>query len=171
MRSNHRPGERMTTDQSPLPRRKGQAINLEIIDVDDLTVASVLLQDAVISGSDMEWHKERRRFVALANRFRWEAGDFGAEDIGEPERVRSLLVINSVTSIKFRGLDRPADGDILSVLSLSFESADPPGGNLMIELAGGATIRVEIECLDMLLKDVTRPYAAPSRTVPAHDVP
>ena len=30
-------------------------------------------------------------------------------------------------------------------------------------------VRLEIECLDMILKDVTQPYAAPSGSVPVHD--
>ena len=150
-------------------RQRGQALNLEIIDDEDLAVASALLQDAVVSGPDMEWHKGRRRFVVLANRFRWEAGNFGIETKSEPERVRSLLVFNSVLGVSFRGISQPEAGDILCVLSLTFEPAEAPGGYLRFRLAGGATIRLEIECLDMVFKDVTQPYVAPSGSVPFHD--
>ena len=159
----------MGKNPDALNRRRGHALNLEITDDEDLSVAAALLQDAVVSGPDMEWHRERRRFVVLANRFRWEAGNFGTQTTGEPERVRSLLVINSALAISLRGISQPEAGDILCVLSLTFEPTESPGGYLRIHLAGGAMIRLEIECLDMILKDVTQPYAAPSGSVPFHD--
>jgi hypothetical protein len=35
-------------------------------------------------------------------------------------------------------------------------------------LAGDGAIRASVECLDVTLKDVTRPYLAPSRHMPKH---
>ena len=37
-------------------------------------------------------------------------------------------------------------------------------------LAGDGGIRLTVEALEVTLKDVTRPYVAPSRHVPKHEV-
>jgi len=37
-----------------------------------------------------------------------------------------------------------------------------------LTLAGGAVIALKVEALDVTLKDVTRPYLAPSRRAPEH---
>jgi hypothetical protein len=38
----------------------------------------------------------------------------------------------------------------------------------MLTLAGDGAIRLEVEALEVALKDVTRPYRAPSGKAPSH---
>ena len=63
-------------------------------------------------------------------------------------------------------------GISLSLLSLAFEpAADPqsdPGGHVLLTLAGDGAIRVQVEALEVSLRDVTRPYLAPSGKTPQH---
>jgi hypothetical protein len=40
---------------------------------------------------------------------------------------------------------------------------------VVLTLAGDGAIGVDVEALDVILRDVTRPYVAPSGKVPAHD--
>ena len=66
-------------------------------------------------------------------------------------------------------IDAASDGDvILSLLSLTFEPGEDGAGALLLTLAGDGAIRLEVAALDVTLRDVTRPYTAPSRRTPAH---
>jgi len=142
-------------------------LRLVAMDADDLNVVSALVQDAVFPGTEMLWRRSERRFAVLLNRFRWE--DEGRDRHG-PERVQSVLVIEHVTGVASQGVD-PKDGDtVLSVLSVGFEpDAEPPGGAVVLTLAGDGAIRVAVEAPEIILRDVTRPYVAPSGHVPGHE--
>lgn len=140
-------------------------LNLGAMDAEDLQVLSSLVQDAVFPASDMTWRAAERRFAILLNRFRWEDG---ARARHGAERVRSVLVIDNVMTVASQGIDR-RDGDmILSLLSVAFEPGEDGTGDVMLTLAGDGAIRLTVEALDATLRDVTRPYRAPSGRVPDH---
>ena len=138
-------------------------INIAAQDTDDLAVLSALVQDAVLTASDMRYQKSKRRFTLLINRFRWEEG---AAD--SPERVRSLLVIGDVGKVQGQGLDRKDPDLVLSLLSLGFAAGADGTGVVTLLFAGDGALAFSVEALDVALKDVTRPYLAPSRSVPRH---
>ncbi|MFQ5622897.1 MAG: DUF2948 family protein [Paracoccaceae bacterium] len=145
-----------------------EPLRLIAVSGDDLTVMSALLQDAVVQASDVAWMKRRRRFAALVNRFRWEDRE-DAERRGRPyERVRATLMICGVLGVAANGID-PADRSlVLSILALRFEEGEEGAGSIYITFAGDGEIRIDVECLDVTLTDVTRPYRAPSGHVPTH---
>ena len=142
---------------------------LSAVDREGLQVISALVQDAVFPASDMRWEPRRRRFAVLLNRFRWE-DRARAEARGRPyERVRAMLVVEDALRVRSQGVD-PSDADtVLSLLSLEWEPGEEPAGRLVLTLAGDGAVAVEAECLEVTLRDVTRPYAAPSGKVPRHD--
>lgn len=143
-------------------------LHLKALESDDLPVISALVQDAVLSAADMRWDRGRRRFALLLNRFRWEDRT-AAERRGRAyERVRALLVISDVMHVARQGID-PRDGDaVLSLLSLAFEPGADGTGRVVLTLAGDGAVAVDVECLDITLRDVTRPYRAPSGRAPRH---
>jgi hypothetical protein len=143
-------------------------LQLRALDGEDLQVISTLVQDAVLPATEMTWDRGRRRFALLLNRFRWEDGGATAQRRNH-ERVQSVLVIEDVLSVATQGV-RQGDKDvILSLLSLSFEAGEDGMGRIELTLAGDGAIALEVEALEVTLKDVTRPYAAPSRARPSHD--
>ncbi|NVO54275.1 DUF2948 family protein [Rhodobacteraceae bacterium B1Z28] len=143
-------------------------LNLGAEDSDDLQVISTLAQDAVFPVTEMTWRPSQRRFGLLLNRFRWEDKDAAARRERSFERVQSVLVFNSVLSVASQGIDR-GDGDvILSLLSVDFEPGEDGAGQVLLTLAGDGAIRLSVEALDATLKDVTRPYLAPSGQAPHH---
>ena len=82
--------------------------------------------------------------------------------------MQSVLSFERVSKAAYSGID-PKDKDlILSVLSLEFEETDVPSGVVTITLAGDGAIALTVECIDLLLKDVTRPYLATSKSEPHH---
>lgn len=143
-----------------------QALRLAVETADDVTVASTLLQDAVGQTGEISWMKRRRRLVMLLNRFRWEDAEAAKVAKRKPERVRAALVCDDVLGVRARGLD-PSDGDtIFSLLSIAFEPGDAPSGRVVMTLAGDGELALDVECLDMRLIDLTRPWNA--RGTPDH---
>lgn len=137
-------------------------LRLRALDAEDLGVISGLVQDAVFPASEMTWDRRARRFGLLLNRFRWERGGT------PPERVRSVLAIEDVTRVATQGLDPRETSNVLSLLSLGFEPGEDGAGRVVLTLAGDGAIGVEVEALEVILRDVTRPYIAPSGKRPAH---
>lgn len=138
-------------------------------DAEGLGVFSALVQDAVFPITEMTYARARRRFALMLNRFRWE-DRLEAERVGRPyERVQSLLVFEDVLAVRTSGIDRNDADTVLSLLQIVFEPAQDGTGTLTLVLAGDGAIALELEALDATLRDVTRPYLAPSRKRPSHD--
>ena len=155
------------TDDAAFEDGREVPLYLGAFDVEDLQVISSLAQDAVFPITEMTWRADERRFALLLNRFRWE-DPVRAQHA--PERVQSLLVIDNVLGGASQGIDRNDAGTVLSLLSVAFEPAGDGAGHVMLTLAGDGAIRLEIEALEVTLKDGTRPYAAASGKVPHHDI-
>lgn len=132
-------------------------------DGDDLQVIAALVQDAVFPIAQMTWDRHRRRFALLLNRFRWEE-----VTASPPERVQSVLVFSDVMAVSSQGIDRAAQDLVLSVLTLEFAAGADGTGRITVTLAGDGAIALEVEALDVTLRDVTRPYLAPSGKAPRH---
>ncbi|MBC7158112.1 MAG: DUF2948 family protein [Rhodobacteraceae bacterium] len=136
---------------------------------DDLGVIAALVQDAVFTAADMRWQRRARCFAVLLNRFRWEDRDAAERQGRAFERVRTMLVIGDVLGVARQGID-PRDPDlVLSLLDLGFEPGPDGTGRLLLTLAGDGAVAVEVECLNVTLTDVTRPYRAPSGKAPRHE--
>ena len=130
-------------------------------DAEDLKVIAAALQDAVAKVGDIRFEKAPRRLTIAFNRFRWEAG---AET---RERVRGALQLGGVLSVKARNLRRDAPRAVVELLTLDFEPGEAPGGVVALTFAGGGDLRCEVECLDVVLADVSAPW--PARRAPAHE--
>ncbi len=135
---------------------------------DDLTVLSALVQDAVLPITEIRWDRRARRLSLLINRFRWE--DRAAAERGRRgyERVQSLLSVSDVTGVASQGIDRTDRETVLSILSLAWEPLAGGAGRIVVTLAGDGALAATVECLGVDLRDVTRPYLAPSRRAPGH---
>ena len=136
------------------------ALKLLAEDNDDLQVISAALQDAVTRIGDISYERVPRRLTIAFNRFRWEEGK-------GRERVRSALQIGGVTGVKARNLRRDAVDAVLVLLTMSFEPGETPGGHVVLNFAGDGDLRVEVECIDAALADVTAPWPTPR--APHHD--
>ncbi len=135
---------------------------------EDVAVLSTLVQDAVATVSDIAWTPKRRRFVLLVNRFRWEDAPAAARQSRPFERVQAVLAIGGALRVRSFGVDPATRNLVVSVLSVGFEPGEDGAGVVRLVLAGDGEVAVDVECLDITLTDVTRPYAAPSGKVPQH---
>jgi len=143
-------------------------LHLKALDAEDLAVISSLVQDAVFPVTEMTWRARERRFAILLNRFRWEDAPAAKRRKRDFERVQALLVIDDVMKVASQGVPRDGPDMVLSLLALAFEPGEDGTGRIVLTLAGDGAIALDVEALDVTLKDVTRPYIAPSKAAPQH---
>ena len=146
-----------------------QAVALEAQDEGDLAVISALVQDAVFDAARMRFDRPARTFALLLNRFRWEDRERAERGAGGYERVRAVLMLRDVMAVRTQGIDRRERDTVLSLLSLGFEPGEDGTGRVTLVLAGDGALALEVEALDVTLRDVTRPWRAASKRVPSHD--
>ncbi len=137
-------------------------------DDEGLSILSSLLQDAVFGITEMQYTKTRRRFAVLVNRFRWEDRAQAQLDKRGVERVQSLLVFHDVLAVQTAGIDRNDADTVLSLMQIAFAPGPDGTGQARLILSGDGSVALTLEALDVQLRDVTRPYLAPSGRVPDH---
>jgi len=129
----------------------------------------------------MRYLPQERRFIMVANRFRWEraaqaspgaaptapAGDApdapfdSDEDFGDLQRVNAGVCIDRVLSVRSKDIDRSKPDDFLSLLSITLDN-----NTLSMLFAGGGVIQVEIEALSFYLSDLGKAW--PTQWQPDH---
>ena len=127
--------------------------------LDDLSVISALVQDALVPLGDMAYLPEEQSFMMALNRFRWEA----EEKSGMRERVHAGLRFDAVKQVRYRGIDRRQRGKMLSLLTIAYDQ-----GVSTLHFSGDGMIRLEADRLRCGLEDFGEPW--PTRSTPNHDV-
>lgn len=145
-----------------------QPLSLRAEDADDLAIISALVQDAVLPVTEIGWDAPRRRLALLVNRFRWEDAEAAEREKRPYERVQALLVLSDVTRLASDGIDRGDKDTVLSLLALDWEAGEDGTGVIQLRFAGDGTLAASVETISVDLRDVTRPYAAPSGKMPRH---
>lgn len=138
-------------------------LKLLALDVEDLEVVSAYTQDAVIRVGDMGFAKSDNLFAAIMNRYAWEEGDQKSKGL----RRRAAMHFDKVQEVKSKGINLSARDGILDLLSISFESSDAPNGVITLSFAGGGTVELVVECLELRLSDLGASWAA--KATPSHE--
>lgn len=125
-------------------------------DADDLSIMSAALQDAILRPVDIIWEPGARRVTLTLSRFCWECGG---------TRVMAAMQFGDVSAVKSRRLPRGPE-NALELLAIHFEEADAPGGRVLMMFAGGGDLRIDVECLDAVLTDLSERW--PARIAPTH---
>ncbi|MFC5371415.1 DUF2948 family protein [Brevundimonas faecalis] len=125
-------------------------------DAVDLQIISAALQDAIMRPVDIRWEKEARRLTIVLSRFCWECGG---------TRVMAAMQFGDVEAVKSRRLPRLPES-ALELLALDFEPTEAPGGRVVLMFAGGGDLRIDVECLDAVLTDLSDRW--PARMAPTH---
>ncbi|QFU15636.1 DUF2948 family protein [Microvirga thermotolerans] len=136
-------------------------LKLVALDRDDLTVISMHLQDAIVRVGDIAYLPKERCFAIVARRFDWEAGPDQP-----PQRRLTGMHFQQVKAVRVRGIDQTNRDAVLNLLAISFEEKDPPSGTATLIFAEGGAIQVDVDCIEMQMKDLGPVWAAESR--PAH---
>ena len=150
------------TDADPAP------LALMAQDAEDLAVISTLVQDSVLPVTEISYDMRQCQLALLLNRFRWEDAEQARRESRPYERVRAVLLVSDVQRVRSDGIDRGDSDLVLELLTLRWLPGEDGTGQLLLEFAGDGTLAVDAECLNVELRDVTRPYVAPSRRAPEH---
>lgn len=136
--------------------KERKPLRLKAEAAEDIAPLSALLQDAVLKVSDISYDTRGRHLTLQVNRYCHEVkGPL-------PLRAASVLRIEGVTKVSSRGVPLNLPTQVLSLLDMSFEGEDEVAGALTLRFAGEGDkdLRVAVECLDLLLMDLSAPRRA-----------
>lgn len=142
-----------------------KSLRLMAGDDNDLEVMSACLQDAIGKLGDFAYIPAERRFAFVANRFVWECA--AGRKSGPFARVRTGVHFDDVLGAQFQHLKTDAKNAVVEVLAIRFEAGEDGAGIIMLDLAGGGAIRLEVESVNAYLMDISEPWR--TRSKPAHE--
>lgn len=162
-------------------------LKLRARDPEDLQAIAVCLQDAIVPMAEIAYLEKERRFVLIANRFRWEV--VTAELVGlmaaanEPEqepkrdanfedeegevrgpvfeRVHCGVCFDFVRGVRARGLDRKDRPRLLNLLTI----CTAPGA-IDLLFSEGVEVRLEVSRIRCHIEDLGEPW--PTQWRPGH---
>ena len=137
-------------------KASNEPLRLLAEDGEDLAIISAALQDAILRPADIVWERRARTLTIQLSRFCWECGG---------TRVRAAMQFGDVSAVKSRGLPRLPDA-ALELLAIHFIDGEAPGGKAILMFAGGGDLRVDVECLDVVVADLSERWDA--RIAPTH---
>ncbi len=138
-----------------------EQLKLAALDADDLEIVSAHTQDAVLRVGAIDWRPKEKRFLVEMNRFAWEKA--GGVFRRHNERRRSVLHFDRVLAVRSTGIDRAKADEVLSLLTIGFAEDEKPAGTVELLFAGGASIALDVECIEARLTDLGAAWAASSR--------
>src|SRR3546814_1627077 len=119
----------------------------------------------------MTYLAKEKRFVMVANRFRWhgdasederpaapppqaEGEDVAFAEGDDPpfERVNSGLCFDKVRRVRYRGMEPGYNDEILNLLTI-----DSRPGSITLIFAGDAAVHLEVEAIRCHLEDIGQP--------------
>lgn len=121
-------------------------LKLLAFDGEDLAVLSAHLQDMSVQASDLAFLSADNAFALAGERFDWLA-----VDTGRCERVLCGLHFERVLRVRKQALEGRTE---LNLLSVTFEQTDAPAGEVTLAFSGGATVRLDVECLEAQMRDL-----------------
>ena len=127
-----------------------ELLKLAALDADDLAVVSAHLQDAILRAEDLAYLTDTHRFVLVARRFDWSA-----EDGAAPRRRLTGVHFERVLGVRSRGLVPGAPSETpLELLAVTFTPGEAPSGTATLVFAGNAAIQLDLECIEVRMKDL-----------------
>ena len=145
-----------TESVPPVPATAPPPLRLLAEDAIDLQIMSAALQDAILRPADVTWEPGARTVTIALSRFCWECGG---------TRVMAAMQFGDVLGVKSRRLPRGPE-TALELLAIDFEPGEAPGGRVILMFAGGGDLRIDVECLDAVVADLSERW--PARVSPVH---
>ena len=139
-----------------------QRLKLKALSPEDIQVMSSVLQDAAVKVADLAYLPKQHRFAAVLNRYRWEGVD-DRRHRRHGERVRAGLHFEGVLRAQFQNVPMDRADHVMELLAVEAEPGEDGAAVLNLVFSGFAAIRLEVECLDGVLEDLSDPWAALER--------
>ncbi|MDG1667173.1 MAG: DUF2948 family protein [Hellea sp.] len=133
-------------------------LKLKAEKISDLKVIASAVQDSILRTSDIKFFRGGRYMNFRLLRFLNES-DSSA-------RAQSALRVDGVISVRSRGIKKTDDNIMAVLLDVNFTKTQSPGGFINFIFANQIEIQVEVECIDILLADLTN--AKKTNKIPKH---
>lgn len=141
-------------------------LRLAVLDAEDLAVVSAHMQDAEVTLGDMAYLPKSKRFAIAAARFDWAA----ASATGRIERCQAGLHFERVLRAARIGFPAEDAGQTRRLLAMSFDPHDTPAGTVTLMFAGGARVRLDVECLEAEMRDLGPRWPVDEKPAPLLDL-
>ena len=127
--------------------------------LEDLSVLSATLQDAILRVGDIYFDKKGQSVTLLASRY--------CHETETPQRIKTGLGIHNILSMKSKGIERADPDAFIVLLDIAYtQGAQPPGGELRLIFAGGGELQLQTECLEARLIDIHA--VRTTKSIPIH---
>lgn len=134
-------------------------LKLLAADTSDLEVIASAVQDSIFQIGQTRLDRAGRYFTLRLSRYMHEQD--------KPQRIESGLRFDGVMSVSAQGVALDKTEAFAVILGLEFIADDGPAGQFFLKLAGGGTIRIAVEAIDVTLADYGD--ALMTKRIPSHD--
>ncbi|MDF2367944.1 DUF2948 family protein [Sneathiella sp.] len=142
-------------------------LKLIAAEIEDMEILSAALEGMITSPGEMSYLKSTRAFTVMGSRFKWEDAVDGQKSSDSWFRIRSGAYFGDVMSVKSTGISQSSPTEVLELLSLSTHLREDGQADIALNFAGGGTLRLRMECINVTLTDTGEPWATELK--PGHD--
>tara|TARA_B000000532_G_C18594499_1_gene288567 strand:- start:4 stop:447 length:444 start_codon:yes stop_codon:yes gene_type:complete len=130
-----------------------KAKNLKLIarTVEDLTVVSAHLQDAIVSVNDVANLKKNKILLLQLIRFMWEDVEKGV--FRKNKRIRTILKFENVLNVLSRNVNQLKKDTFLDFLAIETNKMPDNNYEMKIIFSGDSIIKVICEVIEVTLDD------------------
>ncbi len=133
-------------------------LKLIAAEIEDMEILSAALEGMITSPGEMSYLKSARAFTVMGSRFKWEDVAKGPETTNGWLRIRSGLYFGDVMGVKSTGISQKDPTEVLELLSLSIHLGEDGQADISLNFAGGGTLRLTMECINVTLTDTGEPW-------------
>lgn len=150
-----------------------EKLRLRAEDIEDLTILSAYLQDAITMMGDIVYQSKSRRFVMMLNRYVWEnrCPETGQvlPNMGIPcSRIRTGLYFDDVLGISSQNISTTLKDHPLELLAIEAWQRDDKTFHTDFIFSGKGVIRLECEMISVHMEDIGEAW--PAKCHPKHAI-
>lgn len=118
-----------------------ERLRLRALDLEDLAALSEAVRSAQVRVGNIGYEPKRHRFAVALDR----------------GGVASGLHFEGVLKVASRGIDRSHAETVLELRAIGCEPGSDAAATVVLAFAGGASIRLDVECVEAYLADLPAP--------------
>ena len=142
-------------------------LKLMAAEAEDMDILSAALEGMITSPGEMSYLKSTRAFAVMGSRFKWEDAAEESKNANSWFRIRSGVYFGDVMGVKSAGISQENPTEVLELLTLSTHLEQDGYASIALNFAGGGTLRLTMECINVTLTDTGEPWATELK--PGHD--
>lgn len=136
-----------------------EGLRLIATETEELEILSAALEGMITSPGEMSFLRTKRAFTIMGSRFKWEDVSEEADRAGKWYRIRTGVYFADVLSVKTSGISQSIPTEALELLNMSVEMKDEVAADINLEFAGGGTLKLHVECINVALTDVDQAWS------------